>query len=226
MNWSGYVLPTFQTKEKHYTVAQATWILPEVFFDGVESASLSWIGIGGFCKNEKCKQVDETLIQLGTEQDALSDSETQYYAWYEMLPGAEIHTTLEVNPGDVVTASLSCAGKCKKKQSWTLSMTDETTGNSWSQVVTYKSSKLSVEWIEEAPTGGGGILPLADFGKVTFSQATADAAGVDLSSGDSIVMKNPHGQTSNVSSPNSTEDGFSACFSPDSELATCVDSSP
>ena len=227
MNWSGYVLPKFQTRKKQYTAAQATWTVPEVFFGGVESASLSWIGIGGFCKNKKCEKVDESLIQLGTGQDAITDTETDYFAWYEVLPSGLIPITLEVNPGDVITASLSCAGKCKKKhQSWTLSMTDETTGKNWSQVVTYESSKLSVEWIEEAPAGKGGVLPLADFGTATFSQATADDVSADLSSGDSIVMENPHGQTSNVSAPNSTQDGFSACFSPDSTLASCVDSSP
>jgi hypothetical protein len=224
MNWSGYVLPTFQTRQKQYAVAQATWILPDVFFDGVESASLTWIGIGGFCADKKCKQIDETLIQLGTAQNAVSDTKKDYYAWYEMLPSASALIPLAVNPGDVITASLSCAGKCKNKQSWTLSMTDETTGKTWSQAVTYKSSKLSVEYIEEAPTGNG-VLPLADFGTATFSQSTANSSGIDLSEGDSIIMKNPHGQTSDVSTPNSTKDGFSACFSPNSELAPCSDTS-
>ena len=105
-------------------------------------------------------------------------------------------------------------------------MTDETTGKNWSQVVTYESSKLSVEWIEEAPVGKGGVLPLADFGTATFSGSVANDASTDLATGDSIVMENPHGQTSNVSAPNATLDGFSACFSPDSTLASCVDSIP
>ena len=225
MNWSGYVVPTFQTKMKQFTVAQATWILPEVFFDGLDSASLTWLGIGGFCKNKKCKQIDGSLIQLGTGQDAISNTQQQYYAWYELVPFAPAPIPLAVNPGDVITASLSCAGKCKKKQAWTLSMTDETTGKNWSQVLTYKSSKLSVDFIEEAPGGNGG-LPLADFGTVTFNQASANSAGADLSKGYSIIMKNPRGQTSNVSAPNSIQDGFSACFSPNSDLAACVDGDP
>jgi FlaG/FlaF family flagellin (archaellin) len=223
-NWSGYILPKFLTR-KNYTTAQATWTVPEVFFDGIESASASWIGIGGFCKSKKCKQgdVDKSLIQLGTEQDAISDGETNYYAWYEMLPQAEIPTTLVVNPGDRITASLSCAGKCKKKQSWTLSIMNETTGNSWSNVVTYESSKLSVEVIQEAPSDQQGVLPLADFSTVTFSDTTANADGVNFSKGDSLVLEDPDGgASSNVSVPDSTMDGFNACFSADSTLAACT----
>ncbi len=222
-NWSGYVLPEFETKQ-HYTAAQATWTVPEVFFQGFEAASSSWIGIGGYCKSMECKRgvADKTLIQLGTEQDAISDTETDYYAWYETLPGAEIQTTLVVNPGDVITASLSCAGKCKNEQSWTLTMTNETTRSSWSQVVTYKSSKLSVELIEEAPSDQSGILPLADFDIATFSDSTVAGAAANLSTGDSLIMENPAGQTSSVSAPNTTMDGFSACFSRDSTLAPCV----
>ena len=226
-NWSGYVLPKFLTK-KNYTAAQATWIVPEVFFDGIESASSSWVGIGGFCKSKKCKQGDDdkTLIQLGTEQDAISDTETDYYAWYELIPGAEIPTMLAVKPGDLITASLICAGKCKNKQSWTLSMTNETSGHSWSQVVTYESSKLSVDVIQEAPSDQNGTLPLADYGTATFSDIAADAADANLSEAESLVMENTHGESANVSAPNSTLNGFTACFSPDSTLAPCVDTGP
>jgi hypothetical protein len=222
-NWSGYILPKFLTK-KNYTAGQATWIVPEVFPDGIESASSSWIGIGGFCKSKKCKKgdIDKSLIQLGTEQDVSSDGVTNYYAWYEMLPQAETPTTLPVNPGDRITASLSCAGKCKNKQSWTLSILNETTGDSFSKVVTYKSSKLSVEVIQEAPSDQHGVLPLADFGSITFSDSTADAESVNFSLGDSLVLEDPNvGASSNVSVPDSTLDGFNACFSPDSTLAAC-----
>ena len=34
-----------------------------------------------------------------------------------------------------------------------------------------------MEWIEEAPTGRNGILPIDNFGKVAFSDATAIANG-------------------------------------------------
>jgi len=221
-NWSGYVLPKFVTKE-NYTSAQATWIVPEVIYDGVPSAVGNWVGIGGFCKNANCKSGDKTLIQLGTAQEPLSVTETDYYAWYEMLPKGPVTIPLVVSPGDVITASLSCPGKCKGNASWTLSMTDETTGRSWSTVVKYNSKKLSADWIVEAPGGPGGYAPLADFGITTFSQSMVNAAGADLSTGVAVVMANPNGQSSSVSDPSSTQDGFNACFSfnPDPTLVPC-----
>jgi hypothetical protein len=222
-NWSGYVLPHYLTK-KTYTAGQATWTVPTVSYDGIESASASWIGIGGFCTSKKCKQTDFTLIQLGTEQDALSDSETDYYAWYEVLPEAEIPTSLVVNPGDVITASLSCEGDCTDNE-WDLAMTNETTSESWSQVVSYESSELSLEIIQEAPTAEGSILPLADFDTITFTGTTANSAGVNLSKGDSLVMEDKQSrheiESSNVSGLDSTHDGFKACFNAHKNLIKC-----
>ena len=81
-------------------------------------ASAEWVGIGGFCKNAQCnkqKDVDKTLIQLGTAQEAFGTSDLQYFAWYELLPRAPITTPLAVNPGDVynITASLTCEGNVR-----------------------------------------------------------------------------------------------------------------
>jgi hypothetical protein len=225
-NWSGYALPRFETR-KIYTAAQATWTVPSVvFLDAPAGASVeyssSWLGIGGYCKNKKCRVVDQRLIQLGTEQDARLGGDTQYYAWYEMLPaGSIVISSLVVNPGDVITASLVCAKRCAGRQSWTLSMTDETSGQSWSTVVKYQASKLSAEWIEEAPWYGG-VLALADFGTANFSASTTNGTTANLSKGDSIVMVNSAGETSNVSAPSATLDGFNACWGSNNGLTPCV----
>lgn len=234
-NWSGYVLPNFETGQK-YTSASATWVVPSVILDPedndfgvIAEFSSSWLGIGGYFKSAKYTKVDTKLIQLGTEQDAFSDGPPQYYAWYEKLPSyAVLITTLQINPGDTITASLSCAGKCKGKASWTLTMTDETTTQTWSKTVKYNASKLSVDLIEEAPYGQEfakqklGVLPLADFGTTSFSSSIANDLPANLSTSDNIEMFDNSnygkkfnydwGQTSNVSSPNATFDGFNACW--------------
>jgi len=225
-NWSGYVLPRFETGQA-YTAARATWIVPSVLFvDAPAGATVeyssNWVGIGGYCENATCTKGDNTLIQLGTEQDALLDGSAQYYAWAEILPAASIVIrSFVVNPGDVITASLVCANKCSGTQSWKLSMTDETTGKSWSHVVGYQASRMSAEWIEEAPYSGG-ILPLADFGTANFSASTANNAAANLSKGDSIVMTNPAGETSNVSGLSTTLDGFNACWGSSGSFTPCA----
>ena len=219
-NWSGYVLPEFETRQLYFT-AQATWIVPTVVFKGERAVSSNWVGIGGFCESTQCRNVDTTLIQLGTTQEALSKKKKVYFAWYEMLPDASIPTTLVVNPGDVITASLSCAGNCTGTQNWTLSMMNETTAQSWSQDFNYESSNLSAEWIEEAPSNRHGILPLADYKTTTFDQSMINGIGADLTLADTIVMRDPRGESSNVSSLDSTLDGFSACYGPHKKLKPC-----
>jgi Peptidase A4 family len=219
-NWSGYVLPDFATGED-YVSAQATWVVPTVVFKKKLAVSSNWVGIGGFCENMQCKHVDGTLIQLGTTQVAESKKATQYFAWYEMLPGPSINTALVVNPGDVITASLTCDGDCTGSQRWTLSMTNETTTQNWSQDFDYNSSNLSAEWIEEAPSSGRKIVPLANFDTITFDQSMANDVTANLTDADSVVMRDPHGETSNVSELNSTFDGFSACYGPTKKLTPC-----
>ncbi len=226
-NWAGYVLAKFRTHAK-YKAITATWTVPDVVFQGVDAASAEWVGIGGFCKNAKCnkqKDIDKTLIQLGTAQEAFGTSDLQYFAWYEMLPQAPVTTPLAVSPGDVITASLTCEGKCKGNASWTLSFINETTTDTFSITVKYKSPNLSAEWIEEAPVSGDNVVPLADFDTATFSNGTVNGNTADLSKADSVVMINPNGQTANVSAPNPSLDGFSACFG-EGTLTPCVDSGP
>ena len=226
-NWSGYILAKFQTGAE-VQGHPATWTVPDVVFQGVDAFSAEWVGIGGFCKNAQCnkqKDIDKTLIQLGTAQEAFGTSDLQYFAWYEMLPNAPITTPLAVSPGDVITASLTCEGKCKGNARWTLSFTNETTSGTFSKTVKYKSPNLSAEWIEEAPVSGDSVLPLADYDTTTFSNGTVNGDTANLSDAISVVMLNPNGQTSNVSAPDPSLDGFRVCFG-DGSFTPCFDDGP
>jgi hypothetical protein len=206
-NWSGYVVANYQTGRK-YTSAQMTWVVPTVSYgtstDTTSSAeySANWVGIGGFCENVLCTRGDNTLIQLGTEQDVSLSGVASYYAWYEVLPQAEtpLGPNYPVHPGDTVTASLSCNQPCSgKKQTWTLSMQDESAGWSWSKQLSYGSSLLSAEWIEEAPYERG-ILPLADFRTAPFpGPNVANGSHPPVSSANVIQMRDPWGQWANPS---------------------------
>jgi hypothetical protein len=83
----------------------------------------------------------------------------------------------------------------------------------WATIVPYASSKLSAEWIEEAPSSAGGILPLADFGTATITDldvGSGETAPAPSLATNGILMEDPWGQTANVSDPNG--DSFSACW--------------
>jgi hypothetical protein len=217
-NWSGYELANFQSGQK-YTRAQMTWVVPSVSYgpstDSTASPqySANWVGIGGFCENSACFQADNTLIQLGTEQDVAPDGTAQYYAWYEMLPQVEGLIPQRVKPGDTMTARLKCVASCAAgTQVWQLTMTDRTRGWTWSHRVRYASSMLSAEWIEEAPYYNG-VLPLANFGTAGF-WATYGANGQPpslSSSANAIQIEDPWGQTATTSPPDILMN-FNACW--------------
>jgi Peptidase A4 family len=249
-NWSGYAVANFATNAI-YTGAQASWTVPAVTYQqppgvcrhrriehrSIESCfsantsteySASWVGIGGYCTNASCTQVDNSLIQLGTAQNVSADGTTQYFAWVETLPESESElspSSYPVEPGDTITASLSCQSSCMpgEAQSWLLTMTD---GAKWtfSTIVNYRSSLLSAEWIEEAPSSSAGVLPLADYGTATFLRAAVngDASPALVAGGtDAILMVDPYGETSNPSSPTSGDE-FSTCWGNNpSSIATC-----
>jgi len=221
-NWSGYAIAQYQTGQ-YYTWVQATWVVPAVTFGRTmfsffarEEYSATWVEIGGFCLNTQCTSVDNSLIQLGIEENVSSSGATSYSAWYEMLPQAEVPITgFKVNPGNQITASLQCVSACSAgvTQSWLLSMTNNTTGQTWSQNFTYSSSLASADWIEEAPSSFGGTLPLADYSRISpfVPIVGANSAWNSLTlSANGIQMSDAYGQTS---SPSSTDaNGFAICW--------------
>jgi hypothetical protein len=220
-NWSGYVAAYFATGQT-YTSAQGTWVVPTVtyFPDPRFSAEYSstWVGIGGFCENTNCTVADNSLLQLGTEQDA-SSTGTRYYAWYEALPSPIKKIPISISPGDTITVSLRLVSAGKKNQSWMLRMEDITGAQTWSTTLNYKSSQLSAEWIEEAPSSSGGILPLAAYGPTSVSSPApafdfglASGGSVPLTTSEGLVMGDPWGQTSNPSSIDNDSDGFNTCW--------------
>ena len=221
-NWSGYETAKWQTGST-YTSASGTWKVPFVSFAAgfpIEY-SAEWVGIGGFCTDSMCHSVDHTLIQLGIEQDVNSHGATQYFAWYELLPHLPKLIPLDISPGDEITASVQCTGKCdKKQQTWTITMTDSNTGKDFTKTFHYKSRELSADWVEEAPTGHK-VLPLADFAKATFDPNSANGTNPSLTPEEAIEMMDPQGQTSNPSSPDSDGDGFNVCWNSGTILISC-----
>src|SRR5205823_1395812 len=111
------------------------------------------------------------LIQAGTQDVASGTGQSQFEAWIELLPAASQQVPLAVAPGDSVTVSIDEQGTGPGM--WQIDFKNNTSGQTYQTMVQYTSSESSVEWIEEAPAGRGGVLPLDNFGSVSFSGATA-----------------------------------------------------
>jgi hypothetical protein len=194
-NWSGYA-----TKGRpSYEEVSASWTVPVVEATQAATHSALWIGIGGFN--------DNSVIQVGTEQDYAGGG--RYYAWWETYPDAEVRIdSLPVNPGDLLVGSIKAAGG----NSWTISLRNHTSGQTFSVQRTYGGSRQSAEWIMEAPNIGSTPSELSHYGQTTVSPLTANQSSPGLTPSDGGVM-NQHGNLVSVpSDPAAGGDGFSLAY--------------
>ena len=81
---------------------------------------------------------------------------------------------------------------------WRVSLTDNTTGQTFQTTVQYNSSMSSAEWIEEVPMSNRGLIPLDNFGSIQFTNATTTQNGTSVSIAQSgakaLTMTNYNGQ--------------------------------
>ena len=160
-NWSGYAV----SGSGLYKSVSSSWRQPAVDCSKTPTAwSAFWVGLDG--------DTTSTVEQTGTEADC-SKGAAVYYAWYEMYPKYPVNYGDQVSAGDSISASVTYS----EGGYFTLTLSDAT--RKWSHTTTQrlKSAKLgSAEAIAEAPSGKGGILPLADFGTTAFSGATVNGS--------------------------------------------------
>jgi hypothetical protein len=144
-----------------------TWTVPQPAVNGTRGVSAAWVGIGGVNSRD--------LIQAGTQEVVSGTGQSQYQTWIEMLPQASQQVPLNVQPGDSITVSID--KQAGSDNMWQISFKNNTSGKTYQTTVHYASTQSSAEWVEEAPSGPGGILPIDDFGTIGFSDASATKGG-------------------------------------------------
>ena len=151
-NWAGYA-----AESGTFTSVTGSWIVPTVNESGDTSADAAWIGIGGISSDD--------LIQVGTQNIVTPDGQVQSSAFYELLPDtSQPLNEININPGDSISASINEVSSGQ----WTISLVDNTNGQSFNQNVEYNSSLSSAEWIEEDPSDGTSEIPFDNFGSINF----------------------------------------------------------
>jgi hypothetical protein len=163
-NWSGYAVAT---SAGAVTDVNGSWIEPTLHSPSAANTySAFWVGIDGYSSG--------TVEQIGTDLDTNASGKAVYYAWYEMYPSSPVDLSMKINPGDQMSGDVKYTGSNK----FTLTLTDVTTNTTFSTSQTLRSAnRSSAEWITEAPSSSRGVLPLADFGTVSFSGASATISG-------------------------------------------------
>jgi hypothetical protein len=168
-NWSGYVVQS--SAGKSFSSVSGSWVEPSVSSSTGQGYSAFWVGLGG------AGQQSQALEQTGTAAQVVN-GQTTYYAWYELVPSAQVTLPLAIHPGDHMSGKVTVHGTTV-----TIFLNDQTTGHSVTKTLQMSNPDTSsAEWIAEAPATEAGdgsmqILPLADFRQVTFTNASATAGG-------------------------------------------------
>ncbi|HYK92878.1 MAG TPA: G1 family glutamic endopeptidase [Thermoplasmata archaeon] len=172
-NWAGWAVTGAKGS---VTDVKGSWTVPTVTGCSASSHTYSsfWVGIDGYSS--------PSVEQTGTDSDC-NGAAAQYYAWYEFYPKpSHVITALKISPGDVVSAEVSfAAGK------FTTKISDTTTGHSFTTSASVKAQRTSAEWIAEAPSSISGILPLADFGTVSFGLDNTGISSTDTATVSSVT---------------------------------------
>ncbi len=193
-NWSGYAVETDLTNPQNNAVSdvKGSWIVPTLDCTNATSNTYSsaWVGIDGYS--------DNSVEQIGTEQDCIN-GKPSYYAWYEMYPKPSFKIKVPVNAGDNISAEVQYAGNNK----FILAITNNTANKTFTTTQKAKAQRQSAEWIMEAPWSGG-VLPLADFGTIQFSNSYATINGHTGTISDSVWQNDPITMQNSSGSPKAT----------------------
>ncbi len=150
LNWSGYAVTG---SAGSVSDAKGSWIVPTANCAATPGADAAfWVGIDGFS--------DSTVEQTGVLIECSSSGTPTYLAWFELFPRPAFQiTSVSISPGDTISAEVKYSfGK------FFVYLTDLKTGQSFTTSASVgNAQRTSAEWIAEAPSSGGSILPLADF---------------------------------------------------------------
>lgn len=179
-NWAGAV-----SIGKGYNQVQGSIIVPSVSGSNGAAAS-AWVGIDG----DTCQTA---ILQTGISFYA----DGTYDAWYEWIPDYSYSfSNFDVSEGDEIFMEVDASSKT----SGVATLENKTTGQKVTHSFTNPPSTLcetNAEWIVEAFQEGGSQVVLADFGSVTFTDASASgSAGTITPAGADILDISPdQGQT-------------------------------
>lgn len=171
-NWAGVAIsqPGVTEVSGTFTVPQPQ--MPPGGDPSVSYCGVAWVGIDGWTNGD--------LIQTGVLW-CVFENETSWDPWYEYLPGfITTYDGVTVSAGSVVTVTATKTGD--NSGVTTLTVDGITVSHTFSGEG-YSLPGTSAEWIVEdyeLSTIGPVYVPFADFGSVTFTEATAVVNGTTI----------------------------------------------
>lgn len=179
-NWSGYAL-----NGGPYATVTTTWTQPAVDCSVTpNSYAAFWAGLDGY--SSSTVEQDGTLAECVSSGRGRHATQTaEYMAWYETYPNPMYQFGGTVSPGDVLRATVTSSGS----KQFTLTLQDLTAGwtGQTTQTLRTAAALSSAEVIAEAPSSNRGVLPLADFGQVNFSNSSVGGSPLDSAIGIDMI---------------------------------------
>jgi len=166
-NWSGYI-----AVNGTFTGVSGSWVATNpTGNNATTTADSTWIGIGGVTSGD--------LIQVGTQNIINSSGIVTTSAFYELLPDfSQPVPGITVTPGDSMSASITQISSGQ----WSITITDNTNGQVYTNTFAYNSTLSSAEWIEEDPSfSAHRQIPFDNFGIATFSGSSTVMNGSSIS---------------------------------------------
>jgi len=171
-NWAGAV-----QIGTGFTVVTGTITVPQVYDGNPNSAASAWVGIDG----DTCQTA---ILQTGVS----FYGDGSFDAWYEWIPDySHSFTNFRMSAGNqirmTVTASSKTAGVATLENLSTGQKVTHSFSNTPSTLC-----ETNAEWIVEDFQEGSSLVPFADFGTVTFTNAYATGSrGKVTPSGSTII---------------------------------------
>jgi hypothetical protein len=180
--------------------------------------SAAWTGIDGF--------TNSPLIQTGTEQD-YSKGRATYQAWWttsawgyrEQVISTGCSSDPNHNCGTVAAGNSMSAHITKGSGSlWTITLSDDSAGWTFTKTTPYTGPGASAEWIMEAPTVGR-IATLPNYTTFPFDKGTVNGSSPGLVAINGGELIQNHQVVSIPSSPDPDSDGFAMAYGPSAPSA-------
>lgn len=194
LNWAGYAVSS--SVAGSVTDVKGSFTIPTVSCNANNAFASFWVGIDGFSSGT----VEQTGVTANPCNSSLAP--VGYSAWFEFFPAAPVYASASLAPGESVTAEVTFSPNTGIFTTNIIVKSGGTTVATLTHSQTVSGAQAnSAEWIAEAPSAGGKILPLANFGTVSFTSASATIGGTTgsisaafpSSTANEIVMVTRHG---------------------------------
>ncbi|KAI4597253.1 hypothetical protein KJ359_004766 [Pestalotiopsis sp. 9143b] len=198
-NWAGAVLIGSGYKSVTGTFVVPTPSVPSGGSSRTEYAASAWVGIDG-------DTATNSILQTGVDF-YVEGSTVSYDAWYEWYPDyAYTFSGITISAGDTITVTVTASSTT----GGTAVVANKSTGKSVTHTFSGQSKalqELNAEWIVEDFSSGSSLVPFADFGKVTFTgaSATTSSGTVGVSGAEIIDIKQSNKVLTDVSLDSSSQ---------------------